>query len=118
MPRKRPGQEYGHAVKRPTIDEILASPERFSRATSDLLRIDVERLRSKLARQTYEATKRQRNIEHARTGYDMIVEMIERVKLTHRIRKSSLTACCEDRAAARAASSRQQFLALLGMTRL
>ena len=87
MPRRRPqAHEYGHAAKRPTMDEILASRAELNRASADFLKTDVEAALtfSKIAGQTEAGVKRQRNVQNARKAYDTIVRMMKRVSLSAR----------------------------------
>jgi hypothetical protein len=68
-----------------TIDEILASQARLNQSAAEFLEIDVETALEfcKIARQTRDPRRKIRNRHHARHGYDTIVHLLDRVRLTN-----------------------------------
>jgi hypothetical protein len=74
----------GITLKSRTPD-ILAACARLNRASAEFLKIDVETALtfSKIAQQSQDSWKKQRNRDNARHGYDTILRLIDKVSLTH-----------------------------------
>lgn len=69
---------------RATLDEMKAVRDRVNRASTDFLKLDVETalMFADIARHTNEKIKRQRNVEHARQGYDTIQRLSQKIALS------------------------------------
>lgn len=82
MPRKQ--QLRGHAAVRPTVDELLGSVERLNRASADFLKIDLKTALTftKIARQTQDGTRRERNRMEARHAYDTVLKLVPKIDLS------------------------------------
>jgi hypothetical protein len=74
----------GHAARKPTVDELLATRDRMNRASADFIKIDVETALTfaKIARDADNATRRTRNQRAARKAYDTILKLLSKVDWT------------------------------------
>jgi hypothetical protein len=77
-------QENAYAVLKPTVDELIVSLGELNRTSTEFLKTDVETALtfSSIALQTEDLSKRQRNCRNARRGYDTIVRLAGRVRLS------------------------------------
>lgn len=76
----------GHAVPKPTVDQVLDTKSRFNKVSTDFLKLDLQTALTftGLALHTDDGVKKQRNRRAARKAYDTILHLIDRVTLTDR----------------------------------
>jgi hypothetical protein len=82
--------EYGrdpenvYETIKPTVDELIESLSQLNRTSAESLKTDVEIALtfSTIALRTENIPKRQRNGRNARKGYDTILRLVGRVRLT------------------------------------
>jgi hypothetical protein len=69
---------------KPTVDELVASLGQLNRASAEFLKTDVETalIFTSIALQTEDFSKRQRNRQNARRGYDTVVRLAGRIRLS------------------------------------
>lgn len=89
MPSKRSrshrsGPAHGHAVPKPTVDDLLAAQSRVNKASTQFLKVDLETALTftGLALNAKDRVKRERNQRAARKAYDTILRLIDRVTLS------------------------------------
>jgi hypothetical protein len=82
--RNQQDDEARYATRRPTVDELLATAGQFKKASSDFLKLDVATglTFSKLALETDNPEKKQRNLRSARRAYDMVIRLLDRIPLS------------------------------------
>ena len=73
----------GHAVAKPTVDELLASRERMNRASAEFLKLDLRTALTfvGIARQTGDQIRKRRNCMAARRAYDTVLRLADKVQL-------------------------------------
>jgi hypothetical protein len=69
---------------KPVVGELRDTVNQLNRASADFLKTDVETalVFSSIAMQAEDPSKRQRNRQNARKGYNTIVRLIGRIRLT------------------------------------
>lgn len=77
-------QSWGHAVPRPTVDELLASRKRMNTVRVECVKVDLETALTfaKIARQTHDGLRKQRICRSARKAYETVVNLVQKVELT------------------------------------
>lgn len=84
MPRKssRP-MTSGHPAAKPTMDEMLALRSRFNKASTDFLKLDLNTALTftRLARESDNEIKRERNRRSARKAYDTVLRLKQKISL-------------------------------------
>jgi hypothetical protein len=77
-------EEKVYAALKPTVNELLLSLGELNRTSAEFLKTDVETALtfSSIALQTEDLSKRQRNRRNARKGYDTILRLARRVRLS------------------------------------
>jgi hypothetical protein len=77
-------EENDYAALKPTVDELLVSLGELNRTSAEFLKTDVETALtfSSIALQSEDLSKKQRNRRNARKGYDTIVRLAGRIRLT------------------------------------
>lgn len=71
-------------VAKPTMDELLASRERMTRASVEFLKTDLETALTfvKIARQTRDDVRRKRTCRAARKAYETLTKFVKKVDLS------------------------------------
>jgi hypothetical protein len=83
--RKKQNRSHsGYAAPKPTIDDLLDSKKRLTRASSDFLKLDVATALTfaGIAVSSEDPIKKARNQRAARKAYDTVLHLIGRVELT------------------------------------
>ena len=65
------------------MDELLAGRERLNRVSADFLKVDLETALTfvKIARETRDASRRNRNLRAARKAYDTVHAFVRKIAL-------------------------------------
>jgi hypothetical protein len=84
QPENLDKEENVYAALKPTVDELLDSLGQLKRTSTEFLKTDIETALtfSSIAAQTEDLQKKHRNRQHARRGYDTILRLSSRVKLS------------------------------------
>lgn len=82
--RSAAAKQHGHAARRSTLDDLLASKSRVNKANTEFLRLDLQTALTftGLALNTDDPAKKDRNQRAARRAYDTILRFMQRVTLT------------------------------------
>ena len=74
----------GHPAGRPTIDELLATRARMNQASAEFLKIDIQTALTfaKIARQTFDNTRKDRSTSAAKKAYDTILRLAKKIDLS------------------------------------
>jgi hypothetical protein len=78
-------EESVYAALKPTLQEVIVSLGQLNRTSAEFLKTDVETalLFSSIALQTEDLPKKQRNRQNARRGYDTILRLAGRIRLSN-----------------------------------
>ena len=85
MPSNKPTKrEFGHAVPKPTLEQLASLRNRMQRTSADFLKVDVETALTftSSAMNAESARKKDRNRKAARRAYDTVVRLAKKVDLT------------------------------------
>jgi hypothetical protein len=83
VPRKRPSARP-RAASKPTVDELLSTRERMDRVSAEFLRIDLETARTflKIARETRDDLRKERNCLAARQAYETVARLSAKIRMS------------------------------------
>jgi len=72
-----------YAAVKPTVDEFIGARERMNRVSTEFLKIDLETALTfvKIARQTRDDVRKQRNCRAARRAYETVRQLANKVVL-------------------------------------